>query len=225
MRARPDSWPRLRPDEIACGAGLVLAVAGIVMAVGTVGWTAWTIVCTIVMLAGVVVIAASVRHRKSRPAAVPLAVLVVLAVVTTTTWLTTWHDTTAQQRTHDRDIQAVAQRATEIAELLTTVAPESRADTTARLQPLVIDGMADLIEAEVLYRIPADTRQHGVVHAVGVQDLIAGSAHVITVVGQDPQPPSRDERDADNPSDLLLSMALVRHNGQWKLATVAVATA
>lgn len=186
------------------------------------GWTVWTAIVAVGIFATVAVAAVTWRRwvPSGRPSRVPLAMFVGIAVLAGGTAVATWHESRATTGPDDR--LAVARRATEISELLTTVTPQSHDEILDRLRPLVVDGMAELIKAEVLDAISPDATRTGTVHAVGVPQIGDDTARVITVIEQ--MPPRPDRNEDGEPSSLILVLSMIRHDGQWKLKAVAPAT-
>jgi hypothetical protein len=231
MRSRSASAAAFGRDEIACGAALVLTIVGILVSVIAVGWTIWTTVVAGAIAVAVAALAAAVllRHRLPirRPMAVPVAVFVILALVCVGTAVATWARVATSQGGDDEDRQVVAERAAKICELLTTVTPATRDDNLVQLRPLIVAGMAELVKAEVLDHIPPNATTKGTVRAAGIRKLTDVSAQVIVVVDQTPAPVgdvnSDGQRD-DRPSALILELAFIRDDGQWKMETIAPAT-
>ncbi len=210
--------------------GPVVVVVGCVVTTGIVlNWPRWTgVVVVVVAIAGLIGLA--VRARRTRrnagthwvpSSSMQVALAVVMALTAVATAVTMYWQWGQGQRSRDSDFEAVAKRAAEVAELMTTVSPESRDEYMAKLQPLLVDGMAASLKSEVLDRMSENTSQKGVVRAVGVQGIVDGIASVITVVQPTtPGAPAAVADDGQSPN-VILWLFLIREDGQWKLRNSA----
>jgi hypothetical protein len=223
MRTRARSLGRVLgwvvPAAITVGC---IVVTGVVL-----GWPRWIgFVVGAVALAGLVALAGAAR--RSIPAArlgtAHSALVVGTAVVAATAAVVMYAHWGTAKSSHDRDVSAVAQRSAELAELMTTVSPDSRDQYMTRLQPLLVEGMAASLKAKVLDPMPATTKQKGLVRAVGVQGIVDGIASVIVVV-EPTQDGVTTVSDTAQSRDIVLWLFLIEEDGQWKLRNLAPMTA
>jgi hypothetical protein len=198
----------------------LIALCGIILA-----WSPWAIVA---VLAGLALVVAGFglvsrkrwrtpRYRPNLPRTTAVAMAAV-AVVTALVMLWQW---SIPQHRYDRDVRAVADQSSRLAELLTTVTPETRAGYVDGLRPLVVDGAAEALKAQVLDPMPPGVVQTGKVRAVGVQAIVDDGASAVVVVEPSPPPAEPSAAYPDETKDIVLWFLLVRQDGQWKLKHMA----
>jgi hypothetical protein len=192
-----------------------IVVCGVVLA-----WSPWLIgaLAAAFLVVVIALVLAGRRRRLGVPRGLAVISMAVLAVVAALVMFVQWN---APDRHHARDVQAVTDKAHRLAELLTTVSPDSRAGYIDRLRPLIVDGAADELKTQVLDQMPEGLTQTGKVRAVGVQAVEDNASSAVVVVEPAPPPATLPGADPGETRDIVLWFLLVRQNGDWKLKNMA----
>lgn len=148
------------------------------------------------------------------------AAVIVTAVVAVGTAIVMYGQWWLREQRYQQDVRAVSAQSSRLAELLTSVSPDSRSGYLDRLRPLLVEGATDELKTKVLDPMPADLVQKGVVRAVGVQAIVDDAASAVVVVAPTP-PPQNNAAYPDDTTDIVLWFFLIRQDGQWKLKNMA----
>jgi hypothetical protein len=202
---------------------LMIAVLGIVL-----GWPLWVeILLGVTVVVGAVYVIRSLGQTAlsatSRPRwlrwgqDVAIGLMVVASVGGAATMYGRW---TLPDRDHTDQTHQVAQAATTIAQLLTSMTPDTRAQYLQQLRPLVTDDVAQALRDKVVIPLPTvPFSQKGVVRSVGIEAVTDSAAIAIAVVQPTPGPAARSVD--PEPSDILLWLLLARYEDRWVLADLA----
>lgn len=204
---------------------VVVTAPLIVLCSAALGWPAWVGVVIVAGAALVVVLGilgiAKFRGLPQRFSALLLpAAVIVTAVVAVGTAIVMYGQWWLPEQRYQQDVRAVSAQSSRLAELLTSVSPDSRSGYLDRLRPLVVEGATDELKTKVLDPMPADLVQKGVVRAVGVQAIVDDAASAVVVVAPTP-PPQNNAAYPDDTTDIVLWFFLIRQDGQWKLKNMA----
>lgn len=158
------------------------------------------------------------RHRwLSFGTAVITIALVAVAVACAVTVFGRWVGLPERNAT---DVTSVADEASTVARLLTTVPEGDRSQYLSQLRPHITDDVYNALATNVVGLIPpAPYVQSSVVTSVSVEVVNDGAATAIAVVRPTP-PPTTHTDDAD-PNDVILFLILARYDNRWVAANLA----
>jgi hypothetical protein len=148
------------------------------------------------------------------------ATVIVMAAVAVVTAVVVYGQWWRPEQRYQQDVRAISEQSSHLAELLTTVSPQTRSVYLDRLRPLVIEGATEELKTKLLGPMPADLTQTGVVRAVGVQAIVDDAASAVVVVAPTPAPTNETVYPEDT-TDIVLWFFLIRQDGQWKLRNMA----
>jgi hypothetical protein len=204
---------------------LLVTAALILLCSAALGWPLWVGVVIVAGVALVIVLSivalAKFRGLPQRFSAMLLpAAVVVMAAVAVGTTVVMYSQWWRPQQRYQQDVRAISEQSSQLAELLTTVSPQTRSGYLDRLRPLVVEGATDELKTKILDPMPADLTQTGVVRAVGVQAVVDDAASAVVVVAPTP-PPKNEAEYSDDAADIVLWFFMIRQDGQWKLKNMA----